>query len=117
MDLIPGRRQLPPQVKEEWERAGARTRLAAARRSEGIRQQDLAAAIGVSTATLREIEAGRVGPGVSIGVLLAAAAVLGYPVSALVEDQWLETAEKLAGSAPTHRKRIPVQGPLTPPPP
>lgn len=93
--LIPGREPLPEAAKQEWRELGIRTRLAAARRGRIRRQEDLAAAIGVSVATLREIEAGRVGARVSIGTLLACAAALELPLSALIEDEWLEEAERL----------------------
>lgn len=117
MSLIPGRKPLHPSTQVEWRELGVRTRLAAARRRRYVRQQDLAAAVGVSVATLREIEAGRVGDRVPIGTLLACAAALDLPFSALIEDEWLEKAEQIK-PAIDHGQRLAVRdAEITLPPP
>jgi DNA-binding XRE family transcriptional regulator len=79
VEFIPGRRPVDEKTREQWARAGARTRLAAARLRRGVRQEDLAAAIGISTASLRRIESGQNGSGVDVGILLSAATILQIP--------------------------------------
>lgn len=104
VELIPGRTPIDEETRDQWARAGARTRLAAVRLRRGVRQEDLASAIGISTASLRRIESGQVGAGVSVGILLAVAQMLQVPVTTLIEDDWLEVAAK-AGAV---QRRLPV---------
>ena len=66
MELIPGRGPIHEKTREQWVQAGARTVLLPSG-SGGVRQEDLAAAIGISTASLRRIESGQNGAGVGIG--------------------------------------------------
>jgi transcriptional regulator with XRE-family HTH domain len=104
MELIPGRERVDAETRQQWVRAGARTRLAAVRLRRGVRQEDLAAVIGISTASLRRIESGQSGSGVDVGILLTAAMILQVPVTTLIEDEWLEAAEK----ATPARRSLPV---------
>lgn len=95
VDPIPGRIPADERARKTWALAGARTRLAAARLRKGIRQEDLASAIGVSTASWRRIELGQSGASVSIGILLACSVALETPLTALIEDEWVENAAKI----------------------
>jgi transcriptional regulator with XRE-family HTH domain len=115
MELIPGRKPLTAEMRESWQKAGARTRVAAARIRKNVRQDDLARGIGVSVATMRRIESGEMGPGVPIGYLLACAQVLEVPLSALIEDEWLSAAERV--KLPADSRRSPNRRYVPAPPP
>lgn len=110
MDPIPGRIPADERARKTWALAGARTRLAAARLRKGIRQEDLVSAIGVSTASLRRIESGQSGAGVSIGILLACSVALETPLTALIEDEWVEIAAKIETPVMRHipSGRVPI---------
>lgn len=64
-----------------------RTKLAHARQSRGVTQDELAEAIGVSPATYRRLERGQA-DNPPLRYLINAALALGVPVDDLIEDEW-----------------------------
>jgi DNA-binding XRE family transcriptional regulator len=115
VELIPGRQPATTEMRDSWRRARARTRLSAVRLREKVRQEDLANAIGVSTATLRRIESGEMGAGTPIGYLIACACALEVPLTSLIEDEWIAIGERVEkprrGVAPFTRLPIPAPPP------
>lgn len=94
--LIPGRKRVPREVREQWKAAKHRTRLSIVRRAQGVRQEDLAKAAGISLATLQRLESGAMGSGVQVGQLLRCAAALNVPFTMLIDTAWIEAAEELS---------------------
>lgn len=94
MELVPNHEPVPGKLREKWEKAGSRTRLAAYRRRRQVRQEDLAEAAGMSLATLQRIESGTLGADIQIRHLLSLAVALNLPLPALIEDAWIMDAER-----------------------
>jgi transcriptional regulator with XRE-family HTH domain len=65
------------------------TRLAHARISRGVTQEELARAVGISVPTYRRLERGEV-RNPKLGQLMNCAIALGIELDALIEDEWRE---------------------------
>jgi transcriptional regulator with XRE-family HTH domain len=65
------------------------TRLAHARMSRGVTQDELAQAVGISVPTYRRLERGEV-RNPKLGHLVNCAIALGVELDALLEDEWLQ---------------------------
>jgi transcriptional regulator with XRE-family HTH domain len=73
------------------QQSSARTRIAVARVRRGITQADLADALGLSLATYRKLEHGRM-DNPPLRYLVNLGIALDVPFSALVEDRWRDWA-------------------------
>lgn len=65
------------------------TKLAHARMSRGVTQEELAGAVGISVPTYRRLERGDV-RNPKLGHLMNCALALGVELDALIEDEWRE---------------------------
>jgi transcriptional regulator with XRE-family HTH domain len=65
------------------------TRLARARLSRGVTQEELAEAVGISVPTLRRLEQGEV-DNPKLRYLVNCAIALGVELDEVLEDEWLE---------------------------
>ncbi len=83
------------------------TRLRFLREERRITQLDMALAIGISPATYRRLETGRM-PNPPLRYLTNAAILLHVQLSDLIEDEWLKwlILEPMAGEKPTHPRLL-----------
>jgi transcriptional regulator with XRE-family HTH domain len=88
-DLLPGRKPLSEDSRREWRRLDVRSRLAAARRHRGLRQEDVAPAVGLSLSTYRRLENLQL-DNPPLRYLVNCAIVLDVPLTSLLEDEWCE---------------------------
>lgn len=58
--LLPHSPPVDADTRADWDRRGVRSRLAVARQSRGLSQERLAPTVGLSLATYRRLEAGRI---------------------------------------------------------
>jgi len=91
-ELLPGRRPFTDELRTEWRRLDVRSRLAAARRHRGLRQEDVAPAVGLSLSTYRRLENGQL-ENPPLRYLVNCAIVLKVSLTSLIEDEWCEWAQ------------------------
>lgn len=97
-DLLPEREPLSDAFLAEWRKLDVRSRLAAARRHRGVRQEDIAPAVGISLSTYRRLENGQL-ENPPLRYLVNCAIILEVPLTSLIEDDWLKW-EQFAEHAP-----------------
>jgi transcriptional regulator with XRE-family HTH domain len=96
------------------QQSDVRTRLAAHRVRRGIRQEDLAAAIGLSLTTYRELETGQM-PNPPLRYLTNAAIALDVALDEIVEPEWREWLSIRGGPRqPPDRDRLWHSAPFDP---
>lgn len=91
-ELLPHRKPIPETTLKQWKRLNVGSRLEAARRHRGLRQEDMAPALGVSLSTYRRLENLQLAEP-SIRLLSNCAILLDVPLTSLIEDEWCEWAQ------------------------
>lgn len=101
--LLPHRKSLGKDLQDNWRRLDVRSRLAAARRHRGLRQEDVAPAVGLSLSTYRRLENGQL-DNPPIRYLVNCAIVLDVSLTSLIEDDWCDWAQFGEHTPPTPPK-------------
>ena len=84
-------------------RGAAPSRLEAARRARGVKQQDLASAIGIGVSTYRRLERKQI-PGPPLAYFVNCAMVLDVPITSLIDDEyllWTQLTDDKAKTSPS----------------
>jgi transcriptional regulator with XRE-family HTH domain len=115
---VPNHRTVASATKSNWAGHGVRSRLAAARKSKGLSQEQVAPAVGLSLATYRRLETLEIA-NPPLLYLVNCALVLDVELVELVEDEWVTWSRLSAGAPaepPNLRPRaLSVNRPIWPP--